>query len=82
MRRYTRGLSHTTRAATVLVVRECPERKNEALWVALTGAAVFLVTFAHNPSAWKTIWAEDGTVFLAGVITKASVASSTSTLDI
>jgi hypothetical protein len=49
-------------------VRERPESKNGALWAVLTGVAVFLVTFARYPSAWKTIWAEDGTIFLAGAV--------------
>jgi hypothetical protein len=55
-------------AATFALVRERPERKNEALWAATTGVAVFLVTFARDPTAWKTIWAEDGTIFLTGAV--------------
>ena len=64
---YTRLIAYD-QSGDCPLVRECPERKNEALWVALTGAAVFLVTFARDPSAWKTIWAEDGTVFLADAV--------------
>ncbi len=51
-----------------MLVRERPERKNELLWAVLTGAAVFLITFARDPSAWKTVWAEDGKIFLAGAV--------------
>jgi hypothetical protein len=51
-----------------LVVRECPERKHDALWAAFTGVAVFLVTFARDPSAWNSIWAEDGAVFLTASV--------------
>jgi hypothetical protein len=55
-------------AATFMLVRERPEGKNERLWAVLTGVAVFLITFARDPSAWKTVWAEDGKIFLAGAV--------------
>jgi hypothetical protein len=51
-----------------MLVRERPERKNELVWAVLTGVAVFLTTFARDPSAWRTVWAEDGKVFLAGAV--------------
>ena len=55
-------------AATLALVRERPKRNNDALWAALTGISVFLITYARDPTAWTTIWAEDGKVFLAGAV--------------
>ena len=56
-------------AALANLTRESP-RKNELSWAALTGITVFLVTFVRDPSAWRTLWAEDGKVFLAGAVEK------------
>jgi hypothetical protein len=55
-------------AAALALVRERPQRKNDALWAGLTGLSVFLITYARDPTAWTTIWAEDGKVFLAGAV--------------
>ncbi len=66
-----RGGKHSTPLfvlAALALVRERPKRKNDALWAALTGLSVFLITYARVPTAWTTIWAEDGKVFLAGAV--------------
>lgn len=54
------------------LVRPRPSGSSELLWAALTGAAVFAATVARVPSAWRTIWAEDGKVFLAGAVKEGS----------
>lgn len=65
---YADRLTRKARQWLVLVVRECPERKHDVLWAAFTGVAVFLITFARDPSAWNSIWAEDGAVFLTASV--------------
>jgi hypothetical protein len=65
---YADSLTRRARQWLALVVRECPERKHDVLWAAFTGVAVFFITFARDPSAWNSIWAEDGAVFLTGAV--------------
>jgi len=48
-----------------LLIRESPAERSDWLWALATGIGVAVLTFLRVPSAWNTIWAEDGSIFLS-----------------
>lgn len=48
--------------------RSAPSGRRELWWSVGTGAVAFALLVVRDPTAWRGLWAEDGSIFLSGAL--------------